>query len=240
MIEIVGEVASTNAELLARRETGRRVCENHWLVADRQSAGRGRGGRSWQDRAGNFMGSTVVNLLPHDPPPQTLALVAGVAAARTVGLASAGTAIPSLKWPNDLLLGGAKLGGILLERRADAVVVGVGINLAAAPRLADRATTCLAEHGCTADRDGFAELLAVAWESSLHRWHGGGWPALREAWQRHAHPPGTRLRVHDGSGAPLEGVYVGIGDAGAAHLRLADGSSRVIHAGDVELVGGRT
>lgn len=237
MIETVAEVASTNTELLARVAAGEAVAEGAWLVADRQSAGRGRAGRVWCDGAGNFMGSTLARLAPGDPPAQTLALVAGVAAARAILKASDGMLQPTLKWPNDLLLEGGKLGGILLERQGDVVVVGTGVNLAGAPAVADRPTTCLAAHGCATGRNPFAQMLAAAWSEALAGWHGGEWPLLRQAWTALAHPPGTMLRVSDPAGQPLIGKFAGLGPDGAAHLRLAGGAVHVIHAGDIEMVG---
>lgn len=238
MIEIRAQVASTNGELLARLAAGEGVGEGCWLVADRQTAGRGRAGRSWFDGAGNFMGSTVARLRAGDPPPQTLALVAGIAALEAAASALGGGAPVSLKWPNDLLLAQAKLGGILLERQEQWVVIGTGVNLAVAPALTERATTCLAAHGCAIGRDEFAGRLAERWAVALARWHGGEWPALRQEWLRLAHPPGTLLSVRDPRDRPLVGAFAGIGPDGAAHLRLADGAVHVIHAGDVEMVGG--
>ncbi len=237
MIETVAHCASTNRSLLARLAAGEHCDENHWLVADRQSAGRGRAGRAWLDSPGNFMGSTVARLVPGDQPAPTLALVAGVALTRAV-LAEAGT-LPglALKWPNDLLVDGAKLAGILLERQGDAVVVGIGVNLASAPTLPDRATIALAALGHAVPRDRFAHRLAQHWGAALADWHRGGWPALRAAWQTFAHPRGTLLSVRDPHQEALIGAFAGLDDDGAARLALADGEQRVIHAGDIEWVG---
>ena len=76
MIEYISVTGSTSADLAARLRAAEQVPEGHWLIADRQTAGRGRLGRKWQDGAGNFMGSTVVHTMYSDPPPSTLALVA--------------------------------------------------------------------------------------------------------------------------------------------------------------------
>ncbi|MGN6690559.1 MAG: biotin--[acetyl-CoA-carboxylase] ligase, partial [Sphingopyxis sp.] len=83
-IERIQQTGSTNADLLARLAGGEHVGEGHWLVADRQTAGRGRLGRVWDDGQGNFMGSTVVRLTASDPSPATLALVVAVALAKVV------------------------------------------------------------------------------------------------------------------------------------------------------------
>ena len=232
MIRILAETGSTNADLLS---LGRDAREGDWLVARRQTAGRGRAGRQWEDGAGNFMGSTVVTLRPGDPLPQTLALVTGLAVAEAVS-AVPGAPRVMLKWPNDLLVDGAKLAGILLERAGDTVVIGVGVNLLRAPEVSGRATTALCGHGAGIDPGDFAELLADRFAAALARWRNGDWDRLRADWLARAHPSGTALSVNDREGHPITGTFAGLGTDGAALLRLADGTVRPIHAGDVELV----
>ncbi len=236
MIQTVPEIGSTNTALLSRLADGQASGEGAWLIADRQTAGRGRAGRTWFDGAGNFMGSTVACLAPGDPPAPTLALVAGVAVHRAVSDLAPNLPELWLKWPNDLLLGGAKLGGILLERQGEAVVVGIGVNLAAAPDLPDRPSVSFHGAGVEVTRDAFAHELAAQWSSALASWHRGDWPALRAEWLVRAHPVGTRLIVRDAAGQPIEGHFAGLEPHGAALLRLADGTARAIHAGEIELV----
>lgn len=237
LITVVAETASTNSALLARLVAGEPALECYWLVADRQSAGRGRAGRAWTGGLGNFMGSTAVSLRASEVAPQTLALVAGVAVHRAILAVASGLSGLALKWPNDLLVGTAKLGGILLERQGSSVVVGIGVNLAEAPDVPGRATASLAGLGHAVSRDRFAAVLAESWAADLARWHSGGWPALRQDWLARAHPAGTLLSVHDAVHGPLMGAYAGLDANGAVLLRLADGVVRAIHAGDVELVG---
>ena len=236
LIEVVPQIASTNAALLARVAGQEVLREGHWLVADRQTAGRGRAGRVWSDGLGNFMGSTVALLRAGDPLPQTLSLVAGVALARTV---SAIAQLPGLflKWPNDLLVDGQKLAGILLERQGDTVVVGIGVNIAAAPEVPGRRTTCLTELGIRIERDTFAQLLADEWAAALARWHDGDWQGLRREWLDRAYPTGTLVSVKDAAQGEIIGSFAGLGDDGVAYLRLADGTRHAIHAGDIEMVG---
>ena len=232
MIRILAETGSTNADLLA---LGRDAREGDWLVARRQTAGKGRAGRQWEDGAGNFMGSTVVLLRPGDPPAQTLALVTGLAVADAVA-AVPGAPDAMLKWPNDLLVDGAKLAGILLERAGETVVIGVGCNLTCAPSVPGRETTALADHRAHIELGDFADLLADCFAATLARWRGGQWETLRAIWLTRAHPEGTPLSVNDRDGQPITGTFAGLGADGAALLRLADGAVRPIHAGDVELV----
>ena len=209
--------------------------EGAWLIADRQSAGRGRQGRTWFDGAGNFMGSSVVRLRADDPAPATLGLIAGVALH-----AAAASLIPppqraQLKWPNEVLIGGAKLAGILLEREGDAVIVGIGVNLAAAPALADRETIALTAFGPAPDRDTFARVLADEFAEALAQWRCAGLAPLLARWADAAHPIGTALVVGEPGETPLIGAFDGLSPDGALRLRLADGTVRVIHAGEVRL-----
>ena len=106
-------------------------------------------------RAGNFYGSTLVELRPDDPPAPTLSLAAGLALIEAVDVAVPGQPL-MLKWPNDLMLGGKKLAGILLERSGDRVAVGFGVNLASAPALEGREAATLG------GRDGAGGLRAAA------------------------------------------------------------------------------
>jgi BirA family transcriptional regulator, biotin operon repressor / biotin---[acetyl-CoA-carboxylase] ligase len=214
---------------------GERLVEGDWLITDRQTAGRGRLGRAWQDGAGNFMGSTVVQAGAGDPPAHSLALL--LALAVRAALIAAGVTAPLLiKWPNDLLCDGAKVAGILLERHGDQVVVGVGVNLVSAPDLPDRATTSLAVHGHALDRDDFARQLATALMDGLARWRGGDWPGtILDQWLAAAHPIGTPLTLTEGPSAGLTGAFDGLERNGSLRLRARDGAVTIIHAGEVRL-----
>lgn len=233
LIRTVSETGSTNADLLAALRAGERIGEGDWLVAERQTAGRGRQGREWFDGAGNFMGSTIVRLAPGDPPPASFALAAGLALYEAVSTLLLDPAPLHLKWPNDLTYAGAKLAGVLLERERDALVVGVGVNLAHAPVIAERSTVALAALGPAPDRDLFAIAVAASFTTELERWRSYGLDPLTRRWQAAAHPPGTSLTVAPPGETLLTGSFEGLAEDGALRLRLADGSTRVMHAGDV-------
>lgn len=235
MIRYLAQTGSTNADLAAALAAGEAVGEGDWLVADRQSAGRGRQGRTWFDGFGNFMGSTVVWLREGDPPAHSLALLAGLALHEVVSSHVPPPHLALLKWPNDLLIGGAKLSGILLEASAGAVVVGIGVNLAVAPRLPDRRTIALSEFGPAPDRDIFAEELARSFTTELQAWRRYGLEPMIRRWLAAAHPLGTPLKVGEPGERPLEGTFAGLADDGALQLRLADGTTRSVHAGEVRL-----
>lgn len=232
-IRTIAQTGSTNADVAALARTG--LAEGVWLRAERQSAGRGRLNRDWTSPAGNFHGSTLVRLRPSDPAPATLALVAAVATNEAVAAYLPGRAV-RLKWPNDLMLDGAKLAGILLERAEDAVVVGIGVNLAHHPDLPDRATTSLAAHAVITPPEAFAETLAEAFARWLGRWRGEGLGVVRAAWIASAHPVGTALRVNLPHGTATDGLFAGLDGDGALMLRLADGAVQLVHAGDVFLL----
>lgn len=235
MIETLSETGSTNADLALRLSRGDPVPEGHWLVADRQMAGKGRQGRAWCDGAGNFMGSTAVHARAGDPPLHTLALVAGLAVHGAVSAALPDGAAAFLKWPNDVLVGQAKLAGILLERARDVVIVGVGVNLAVAPAVDGRETVALADLGAAVGRDAFAADLAQRFAEDLERWRAWGLGPIIARWTAAAHPPGTRLLVGEPGETPTEGQFAGLGADGALILTLANGTKQTVHAGEVRL-----
>ena len=214
--------------------------EGLWLRAERQTSGRGRQGRVWTSPEGNLYASTLVRLRAIDPQAATLALVAAIALEEVVRAYL--PSLPSLrggpviKWPNDLLLDGAKLCGILLERADDAVVIGIGVNLAHHPENVERPATSLAAHGVTPDPADFLETLATAFERWLSIWRNEGLAPVRTRWLDRAHPIGTALTARLPDGSAIDGLFSGLDSEGALILRLADGTSRVIHAADVFLI----
>ncbi|MDE8654175.1 biotin--[acetyl-CoA-carboxylase] ligase [Novosphingobium album (ex Liu et al. 2023)] len=238
-IRFVAETGSTNADLAARIAAGDYLAEGDWLVADRQRAGRGRRGREWHDGAGNFMGSTVVRLGHGDPAAATLALMTGLAVREAVAPHLPDRDMARLKWPNDLMLGAAKLAGVLLERVGDTVIIGIGVNLVSAPALPDRPAAALADFAPAPDRDSFAHDLARAFAAELERWRAAGIAPLLRRWQAAAHPEGTPLAVQPPGEPALSGGFAGLDAEGNLRLRLPDGGLRAISAGDVLLAESR-
>lgn len=173
----------------------------------------------------------MVSLAPRDPPPQSLSLVAGLALIEAADAAVPGQPL-MLKWPNDLLLDGAKLAGILLERQGDRVVIGFGVNLAGAPDIAGRAAAHL---GGRISPTAFAPILASSMGRILALWRSTDAHDFAKAWLARAHAVGTDLRVHGSDAGEISGRFDGIDPDGTLRLRLPGGSVRAIHAADVSL-----
>ena len=206
------------------------MAQGDWLVASEQIAGKGRQGREWASRPGNFFGSTLVALQPGDPAASSLSLAAGLALIEAVNVAAPNLPL-MLKWPNDLLLGGDKLAGVLLERSGDRIVVGFGVNLASAPPLPDRKAASL-KGAVTAH--GFAPLLAASFARLLALWRSSEPVALAQAWLTRAHPIGAPLTVHISPDDSVSGRFDGIEPDGALRLRTG-GGIEIVRAGDVTL-----
>lgn len=206
--------------------------EGLWLRAERQTAGKGRQGREWASPEGNLYISTVVRIRPGEPAAATLALVAAVALQETIALFAVR---PMIKWPNDLLVNGAKLSGILLERVDDAVIVGFGVNLAHCPVGLGQPATSVSIYAPPPEPQVVADTLAEIFARWLSRWRDGIAP-VRERWLARAHPIGTALTARLADGTSVDGLFDGLTSDGALMLRLADGTVRAIHAGDVFLL----
>jgi BirA family biotin operon repressor/biotin-[acetyl-CoA-carboxylase] ligase len=139
-----------------------------------------------------------------------------------------------LKWPNDLMLGEAKLAGILLERSGDRIVAGFGVNLAGAPELPNRKTASLKGVRDLAPQ-AFAAVLAGKFAQLLAVWRSFEPGQFAQAWMARAHPIGTALEVHSGPGERVGGTFDGIEPDGAMRLKRDDGMIDIIRAGDVHL-----
>ncbi len=230
-------IGSTNDE--ARRLAEEGAAHGTVVWALEQSAGRGRMDRQWLSPRGNLFMSVVLRL----PLPAAQAALTGFAAALAVAETVAGF-VPAdagvgLKWPNDVLLDGGKVAGLLLEASAPAaggldwLVLGIGINLAWAPEAALYPTASLAQ--CT---DPPAPALALerrtaALARRLGIWEREGFAPIRRDWLARAHPAGTRLTVRHG-GQAIDGTFVDLDSGGDLVLATPGGLMRIT-AGDVHL-----
>jgi BirA family biotin operon repressor/biotin-[acetyl-CoA-carboxylase] ligase len=233
-------VDSTNAEARRRAEHGEPG--PLWIWSLRQSAGRGRNGRSWQSQPGNLFASLLLGLGCPLATASQLALLAGVAAYDTIAklLPDAARAELLLKWPNDVLIKGDKVAGMLLESATAKtpgrckVVIGTGINLSNHPADLPQPATNLAAHGATVSAQAALETLAGVTDAWLGRWgEGVSFPAVRRAWLDRAGPTGRPLKVRLKDQEEAEGTFAGLDSGGALRLTLSDGAERRIAAGDV-------
>jgi BirA family transcriptional regulator, biotin operon repressor / biotin---[acetyl-CoA-carboxylase] ligase len=213
-----------------------------WITAERQTAGRGRRGRSWISEPGNLFATLLLGC----PAPLKHCAQLSFAAALATGDAVASfapNAGVTLKWPNDVLLDGRKTAGILLEAtnaaagKNPSLLIGVGINLASFPELADFPPTSLAAvTGSAPAPDAVLARLAVRWDDWFALWHTHGFPALREAWLARAAGLGDKLTARAGE-RELYGVFEDMDQDGALLLRCADGALNRVTAGEVFLPG---
>jgi len=230
------EIDSTNEE--ARRLAAAGERGPIWIIADRQTAGRGRRGRIWESPAGNL--SATLFLRP-EKPANTCAQLSFVAALAASDVVSrlAPLADVRVKWPNDVLADGRKIAGILLEStsigndRLEWLAVGIGINLAYFPVDTDFPATALTMLG----RDGIgvrdaSTRLAGAWCEWYDIWQGDGFSRIRDVWLSRAARLGELIRARLASGE-TSGVFEGIDENGALIIREVWGRTRVIAAGEV-------
>jgi BirA family biotin operon repressor/biotin-[acetyl-CoA-carboxylase] ligase len=237
VIEVVDETGSTNADLLGRVAGGEVIPEGYWLRAERQTGGRGRLGRSWESPKGNLFCSTVINLRPTDPSPATLSMVTGIAVFETVERLLLPDTPMLLKWPNDVLIGEAKVAGILLERQADTVVVGVGMNVSYAPDLPDKKTTSIVyENGKFANGpEKVLPLLAGHFADRLARWREAPLSDTLMDWTVLSHRYNDKVRITGTEGEPVYARYRGIDREGALKVQPIGERETIVHAGDVTL-----
>ena len=233
-IEVFDTLDSTNDEAKRRAQAGE--TGPLWIIARHQSAGRGRRGRGWTSKPGNLFTTGLFKL---DAGPARAAQLS-FAAALSVGDVAAGVINPDrvrLKWPNDVLIDGRKVCGILLESGSHPagglwLAVGVGINLAHHPNDAERPATDFSVHGAGLSPEEACERLAERFEHWRSIWARDGFAPLREAWLARAWGLGERCAARL-EGETVEGVFADLSEDGSLRLDLMDGGRRFISAGDV-------
>jgi BirA family transcriptional regulator, biotin operon repressor / biotin---[acetyl-CoA-carboxylase] ligase len=229
-------VGSTSDEAKTLASAGAQHGTLVWALE--QTGGRGRLDRRWISPRGNLFTSIV--LRPEAPPAQAaeLGFVAALAVAEAVERFVSGSDRVRLKWPNDVLADGAKIAGILLEARSassglvDWVVLGIGINIVAAPSGTPYPATCLAQLTIAVPPvEEVLEALAESLALWLSIWENRGFSPIRDAWLGKAHGLGDPLRVRQGEDE-LSGRFLDLDLDGALVLETASGIRRIT-AGDV-------
>jgi BirA family transcriptional regulator, biotin operon repressor / biotin---[acetyl-CoA-carboxylase] ligase len=227
----LGRVDSTQAVAFALAADG--AADRTVVVAQAQTAGRGRRGRLWIDEPGASLLTSII-LRPRLTPARlpTLSLAAGVAVAEALERVTGLT--PRLKWPNDVLVDGRKLAGILLESRiapSPFVVLGIGVNLAQRvfpPDLAERATSVRLAAGRRVDADTLLTALLESLDAWRTRLENEGWAPIRERWCALTETLGRRVSIDD-----VQGIAVDVEEDGALIVVEGDVRRRVV-AGEVD------
>ncbi len=226
-LDLVDEVDSTSDALKRRAETT--PIGEFALLARRQTGGRGRLGRRWETIDGNLHLSVLLRPGPMRRPGHW-SLLAGVALAQAAAACLPDASGLRLKWPNDLVLNGAKLAGILAEAGdagAPWLVLGFGVNLAGAPDGLGRATACLADHAPPPAPEAFARRLLAIVQGWRLRYAADGFDPVRAAWLERAPPLGEALSVTSGSEV-MKGRFAGLSSTGGLLLETAAGLVTIV------------
>lgn len=237
-IDVLAECDSTNTRLMVLAEAG--APSGSVLAAERQTAGRGRRGRSWLSTPGDSLTFSLLWRFPHGTVLDGLSLAVGVALAR--GLKSIGIGKIALKWPNDVLLDGRKLAGILIELapgpRPETAVIGIGLNLRLPQELPEELSSTVAAlcdaGGELPPRNVLLAQLLRALHEQLVDFTRHGFSGARTAWLAHHAYADRPVCLLTDFAAPLEGICRGVAEDGALLLETATGLQRIV-SGDVSL-----
>jgi BirA family biotin operon repressor/biotin-[acetyl-CoA-carboxylase] ligase len=251
-LEAFEAIGSTNAVAMARARAG--DAGRLWIVSEFQSEGRGRRGSQWATAKGNLAASVFLPVRADPAVAATLGFVAGLSLDEALRRVAPGLAVAiamdglergagaaarlRLKWPNDVLLDGGKLAGILLEAEplVDgrlAVVAGIGVNVVEAPTGLPYPTAALASLGSSARAADVFAALSDAWAGIERIWDGGrGFPRIRDLWLDRAAGVGEEAVIRIG-GEVLRGRFETIDNEGRLLIRLGDGTLRPVSAGEV-------
>lgn len=241
---ILARVPSTNPYAL---NLGASLSGPAWVLTHDQTEGRGRRGRGWTMPPGNFAASLVLRPKGGVATAAQFSFVAALALHEALAAVCGPSARLAIKWPNDVLLNGGKVAGILLESAGSGsetplIAVGIGVNLAAAPPTdavepnAVLPVSVLGETGHQVDPEAFLDILAPAFAGWQHQFETWGFAPLRNAWLARAARLGEAIIARVG-GAEHHGILEGIDESGALILKTSDGL-RIIPAADVFFAGG--
>lgn len=242
-LEFLKLTASTNADAFRLAEDG--TSEGTVVLADSQTGGKGRRGRLWSSPAGvNLYCSVVLRpaIMPHEAP--QLTFLSAVAAARAIELTT--KLVPEIKWPNDLLISGKKVAGLLNEMSAETdcinfVILGIGVNLnMTADQFPDDlrhpATSLFMESGVRVDRSRFTSAMLNELDRLYADFYAHGFGPVREEWQQRCNANGHRVIVNDSGTECTGGRFIGIDSDGAMLLRSDDDKLHRITCGDVRVI----
>jgi len=222
---------STNDEAKRLAEAGAR--DGTFVVAVEQGKGRGRSGRQWSSPPGNLYSSLLLRDIPSPTEGALYSFVAALAVADAIIAADEKLAV-SLKWPNDVLVNGLKISGILLESSAarNWLVIGAGINVACKPNIPGLAATSLSDQSLSITLDDFASLYAASLANWVTTFRTRGFHVIREAWLARARGVGEPIKARVGN-AEYHGIFQDLDETGALILVDGNGNNRSITSGEV-------
>lgn len=226
-------LGSTNDEARGLIAAGAAAGTVVW--ARSQTAGRGRHGREWVSPVGNLYASIVLHPRVEPERLSEMAFVAALAVRDTILPLVPAEASVALKWPNDVLIDGRKISGILIEAEKlpgearTALIVGIGVNIVSAPRETSHPATCLSTVARPPRASQVLGALVAALDRRLEQWLRGGFAPVRDEWVRHAYGVGAIVVVGD----DLKGAFAGIDESGALLIELPGGECRRVVAGSV-------
>jgi len=242
-MDCIKETLSTNADAFRIAEAG--APEGAVIIADAQTGGKGRRGRIWSSPAGvNLYCSVVLRpaIMPHEAP--QLTFLSAVAVARAIEQTT--DLKPEIKWPNDVLVGGRKVAGLLNEMSSETdginfIILGIGVNLNMTADqfpndLRHPATSLLLESGSRVCRSRFAAVMLNELDKLYEDFLCNGFDPVRGEWQRRCNANGRVVSVSDTGCESKSGIFVGIDSDGALLMRSGDDRIERIVSGDVRVI----
>ena len=228
------KIGSTNDE--ARRLAVEGAPHGTVVHADEQTAGRGRLSHRWFSPPGNLYVSILLRTGQSAARSVELSFLAALAVADTVEMLLPRQIRAMLKWPNDVIVNGAKIAGILLEQIDGATIMGIGLNVLQAPSNAAYKTTTIVANGGIASVDGARDILLDRLGQHLSTWQDHGFAPIRAQWLKRSFPLGAAIRASS-AGEPVAGQFAGLDLDGALLLDTPRGRQRIL-AGEVVPTGG--
>jgi BirA family transcriptional regulator, biotin operon repressor / biotin---[acetyl-CoA-carboxylase] ligase len=227
------KIGSTNDE--ARRLAAEGAPHGTVVHADEQTRGRGRMAHTWYSPPGNLYISILLRTGQPAEHAAELSFLAALAVADTVEALLPRQIRAMLKWPNDVLVSGAKIAGILLEQIDAATIMGIGLNVLEAPSNAAYKTTTIVANGGIASVDGARDIVLERLGFHLSVWREAGFGAIRERWLERSYPIGAAIRANS-AGQAIAGHFAGLDLDGALLLDTPQGRQRIV-AGDIVAIG---
>lgn len=240
-IIVLDEVSSTNDHI---RSNSKQLKDGAVVIAKRQNAGRGRSSKKWDSsHEGNLYSSFIMKDVSWLDTPIQLPIICAVVLRRAL-IGSIGHEVKDLglKWPNDIYFGEGKLSGILMEAGQDGTIVGIGVNIAGAPKLSDKKTSSLAMIAGEAKVPPPHELLSIfisLFNKAVEAYKGSGFGPFAEEWEKYCIHLNKKVCINEGldDNTPLnEAVFLGLAKDGGARLKLSkEGQEKVIYYGELNV-----